>query len=66
MHPTFVALTLNPSPKAGEGFRVRAPLLPFWEKGLGDEGKLAKLGCTLGFRAAPYPPLAESTDSAPW
>jgi hypothetical protein len=24
-----------------------APLLPFWEKGLGDEGKLAKLGCTL-------------------
>jgi len=23
-----------------------APLLPFWEKGLGDEGRLAKLGCT--------------------
>ena len=23
------------------------PLLPFWEKGLGDEGKLAKLGCSL-------------------
>jgi hypothetical protein len=24
------------------------PLLPFWEKGLGDEGKLATLGCSLG------------------
>jgi hypothetical protein len=23
------------------------PLLPFGEKGLGDEGKLAKLGCSL-------------------
>jgi hypothetical protein len=46
VHPTFVALTLSPSPKAGEGFRVRAPLLPKRDKGLGDEGKLAKLGCT--------------------
>ncbi|OLP20346.1 hypothetical protein BST81_01015 [Leptolyngbya sp. 'hensonii'] len=23
-----------------------APLLPLWEKGLGDEGNLAKLGCS--------------------
>jgi len=27
-----------------------APLLPKWEKGLGDEGQLAKLGCTLQAR----------------
>jgi hypothetical protein len=32
VHPNFAALTLNP-----------VPLLPFWRKGLGDEGKLAKL-----------------------
>ena len=23
-----------------------APLLPFWEKGLGDEGQLSKLRCS--------------------
>jgi antitoxin (DNA-binding transcriptional repressor) of toxin-antitoxin stability system len=34
-------LTLNPSPRAGEGLRATlAPLLPTWEKGLGDEGEL--------------------------
>ncbi|NJO76989.1 MAG: AAA family ATPase, partial [Leptolyngbyaceae cyanobacterium RM1_406_9] len=33
VHPTFVALTLNPSPALGEDFNP-APLLPFWEKGL--------------------------------
>jgi hypothetical protein len=34
------ALTLNPSPKKGEGLKISlAPLLPFWEKGLGDEGQ---------------------------
>jgi hypothetical protein len=27
------------SPKQGEGKGFHAPLLPFWEKGLGDEGK---------------------------
>jgi len=41
-------LTLNPSPKSGEGLenqqqnrrysRFLAPLRPPWEKGLGDEG----------------------------
>ncbi len=30
------ALTLNPSPKKGEGLQSGTPLLPFWEKGLGD------------------------------
>jgi len=33
LQPNFVALSLNPS-----------PLLPFWEKGRGDEGKGAPLG----------------------
>jgi hypothetical protein len=39
-----------PHPKSlsqsGRGTLNPAPLRPFWEKGLGDEGKLAKLGCT--------------------
>lgn len=30
---------LTPSPKEGEGDKSLAPLLPLWEKGLGDEGK---------------------------
>ncbi len=34
------ALTLNPSPKRGEGLQSGS-LLPFWEKGLGDEGRLS-------------------------
>ncbi|NJO74761.1 MAG: hypothetical protein HC833_13955, partial [Leptolyngbyaceae cyanobacterium RM1_406_9] len=33
----------------GRGTSNPAPLLPFWEKGLGDEGKLAKLGYTQVF-----------------
>jgi len=40
----------SPHPKSlsqkGRGTLNPAPLLPLWEKGLGDEGKLAKLGCT--------------------
>jgi hypothetical protein len=37
------ALTLNPSPKQGEGLQSSSvPLLPFWEKGLGDEGRLSQ------------------------
>lgn len=35
VHFTFAVLSLNP-----------APLRPKWEKGFGDEGKFAKLGCT--------------------
>ncbi len=31
-----IALTLNPSPFLGEGLQSGTPLLPFWEKGLGD------------------------------
>jgi hypothetical protein len=32
----------NPSPKVGEGLKYDPiPLLPTWEKGLGDEGKLS-------------------------
>ncbi len=38
--PLASALTLNPSPKRGEGLQSGTPLLPFWEKGLGDEGDL--------------------------
>ncbi len=34
--PLASALTLNPSPKKGEGLQSGTPLLPFWEKGLGD------------------------------
>jgi hypothetical protein len=35
-------LTPSPSPKKGEGNKknLLTPLLPFWEKGLGDEGNL--------------------------
>ncbi|GAB4477148.1 MAG: hypothetical protein OHK0037_39010 [Elainellaceae cyanobacterium] len=44
VHPTFVTLTLNPSPKAGEGLPIRLPFSLFWEKGLGDGGRLAELG----------------------
>ena len=40
----------SPHPKSlsqsGRGTLNSVPLLPFWEKGLGDEGKLAKLGCS--------------------
>jgi hypothetical protein len=43
-------ITLTPTPLSGErvledgeGFRGSVPLLPVWEKGLGDEGK-ATLG----------------------
>ncbi len=40
----------SPHPKSlsqsGRGTLNPVPLLPFWEKGLGDEGKLAKLGCS--------------------
>jgi hypothetical protein len=32
-------LTPSPSPKKGEGNKKNL-LLPFWEKGLGDEGNL--------------------------
>jgi hypothetical protein len=35
---TKKALTPSPSPKVGEGSRIPLPLLPPWEKGLGDEG----------------------------
>jgi hypothetical protein len=28
----------QPSPRAGEGSKNLVPLLPLWEKGLGDEG----------------------------
>ncbi|NJO76953.1 MAG: helix-turn-helix transcriptional regulator, partial [Leptolyngbyaceae cyanobacterium RM1_406_9] len=37
---------IHGSPKRERDFNP-APLLPKREKGLGDEGKLAKLGCTL-------------------
>jgi len=41
----------SPHPKSvshsGRGTLNPVPLLPFWEKGLGDEGKLTKLGCSL-------------------
>jgi hypothetical protein len=45
------ALTPNPSPRTGEGSRIGTqsiavtpvPLLPPWEKGLGDEGKSSLL-----------------------
>jgi hypothetical protein len=33
--------------QGGRGTLNPAPLLPFWEKGLGDEGhKFAKMGCS--------------------
>jgi predicted ribosome quality control (RQC) complex YloA/Tae2 family protein len=37
------ALTPSPSPKEGEGDKILTPLLPTWEKGLGDEGKPSQL-----------------------
>ncbi|NJO72603.1 MAG: hypothetical protein HC833_01785 [Leptolyngbyaceae cyanobacterium RM1_406_9] len=51
VHPTFAALTLNPSPRAGEGLPIRLPFSLFGRRGWGDEGKLAKLGYTP---LAPY------------
>ena len=39
--PTLHPLTLNPSPK-GQGTLEKVPFSPFWEKGLGDEGKTYK------------------------
>jgi uncharacterized protein (DUF433 family) len=43
----------SPHPKclsqSGRGTLNPVPLLLFWEKGLGDEGKFAKLGCTKLF-----------------
>jgi hypothetical protein len=50
VHPSFVALTLNPSPKLGRGTSIRLPLSQVWEKGVGDEGESAKLGCTRLFK----------------
>ncbi|MFM7545166.1 MAG: hypothetical protein ACKO3I_01435, partial [Synechococcales cyanobacterium] len=48
VHLTFPFLTLNP-----------APLHPKWAKGLGDEGKFAKLGCSLaGLSFIPSPILS--------
>jgi hypothetical protein len=39
VHPTFVALSLNPSPKLGrKTLNVPLPFSQTWEKGLGDEG----------------------------
>jgi hypothetical protein len=52
----------NPHPKSlsqsGRGTFNPAPLLLFWERGLGDEGKLAELGCapfqsSCGSKATP-------------
>jgi hypothetical protein len=41
-------LTLNPSPRAGEGtLRNLAPLLLPWEKGLGDVARFPQGGLTL-------------------
>jgi hypothetical protein len=33
VHPTFVPLTLNPSPKAGEGLPIRLPFSRFGRRG---------------------------------
>jgi hypothetical protein len=48
--PTGASHFCSPHPKSlsqrGRGTLNLAPLLPFWEKGLGDEGKLANLRCT--------------------
>ena len=40
VNPNFPALTLNPSPRRGEGLWIQFPFSLFWKKGLGDEGKL--------------------------
>jgi hypothetical protein len=37
-HPLSYSQRLYPSPRAGEGSKNLVPLLPLWEKGLGDEG----------------------------
>ncbi len=38
-----------PSPRTGEGKGFEAPLLLFWEKGLGDEGKQYLVGISETF-----------------
>jgi hypothetical protein len=44
----FCSSYLNALSQHGKGTLNPAPLLPFWEKGLGDEGhEFAKVGCTL-------------------
>jgi hypothetical protein len=41
-----IPLTLNPSPRAGEGLQASpAPLLLTWAKGLGNEGRLKVAHC---------------------
>jgi hypothetical protein len=40
MHPTFVVLTLNPSPKAGEGLSIRLPFSLFGRRGWGMRANL--------------------------
>ncbi|MGL5193015.1 MAG: hypothetical protein ACRC8Y_05375, partial [Chroococcales cyanobacterium] len=47
------ALTLNPSPKRGEGLQGEGPILG--EGAPADEGRLSKLGCSP--ENPPYPPL---------
>jgi hypothetical protein len=39
LHFSGSALTPSPSPNLGERSKSPVPLLPIWEKGLGDEGR---------------------------
>jgi hypothetical protein len=44
----YKTLTPSPSPKKGEGEKKNpktflTPLLPLWEKGLGDEGRSSQM-----------------------
>jgi len=56
------ALTLNPSPKKGEGLKTSlASLLLFWEKGLGDEGLIRKKKVLHGNTFNPINNLTEYT-----
>ncbi|UIE38394.1 hypothetical protein [Leptodesmis sichuanensis] len=40
VYPTFVTLTLNPSPKAGEGLPIRLPFSLFGRRGWGMRANL--------------------------
>ena len=47
--PELPSPLVFPSPRTGEGKGFQTPLLLFWEKGLGDEGKQYLVGISGTF-----------------
>ncbi|NJL41063.1 MAG: hypothetical protein HC833_11190 [Leptolyngbyaceae cyanobacterium RM1_406_9] len=47
VHPTFAALTLNSSPRAGEGLPIRLPFSLFERRGWGMRANLQNLDAPI-------------------